>query len=362
MFGAGRARGRSVLIRQELPARRGGTQKLPGRGEADTAQTQRFLQFAGPARLLRENIQSVLIRVALRRVCMFFLLGSVGAGALNFLAGKGSQPSSRSSIAGGSASTINGSSNQSANPANASQSPTMASGPSPGWTPLSPSVLGFLIQNQGASSAGGTAASQAGRLSAASDANPNGFRSQFSQLVGALNAGNLTEARTAYSTLSQSANAQSASGTPFAQALGQIGQDLATGNVSGAQQTLSTLQSQTPDAANGMHHHHGARGAPHASGSGENPAVSSTGDSPTADIGTTSVTTNADGSTTTTTTYADGSTVTTNTPASTNAAGGSTGVGSNSAKVPPTAMTNKVMEALIQMQAQHLSQAASVNS
>jgi hypothetical protein len=292
---------------------------------------------------------------------MFFLLGSVGAGALNFLAGKGPQPSSRTGIAGGGAGTINGSSNQSASAANTSQSPTAGSGPSPGWTPLSPSVLGFLIQNQGASSAGSAAASQAGSLSAASDANPNGFRSQFSQLVGALNAGNLTEARTAYSALSQSANAQSASGTPFAQALGQIGQDLAIGNVSGAQQTMSMLQPQTPGTAGGMHHHHGARGAPDASASGENPAASS-GGSPTADIGTTSVTTNADGSTTTTTSYADGSTVTTTTPASTNAASGSAGVVSNSAKVPPTAMTNKVMDALIQMQAQHLSQAASANS
>ena len=293
---------------------------------------------------------------------MFFLLGSVGAGALNFLTGKGSQPSSRTGIAGGGAGTINGLSNQSASAANASQSPTVGSGPSPGWTPLSPSVLGFLIQNQGASSAGSAAASQAGRLSAASDANPNGFRSQFSQLVGALNAGNLAEARTAYSALSQSANAQGASGTPFAQALGQIGQDLTTGNVSGAQQTMSMLQSQTPGTVGGMHHHHhGARGAPDASASGENPAASSAG-SPTGDVGATSVTTNADGSTTTTRTYADGSTITTTTPTSTSATNGSAGVVSNSAKVPPTAMTNKVMEALIQMQAQHLSQAASANS
>ena len=172
---------------------------------------------------------------------MFFLMGSVGAGALNFLAGKASQPSSRTGVT---AASTNGSANQSA--ANASQNPATGSGPSPGWTPLSPSVLGFLIQNQGATSAGGAAASQAASLSAASDGSANSFRSEFSQLAGALNAGNLTQAQSAYAALSQSGSAQSAPNTPFAQALGQIGQDLATGNVSGAQQTVSTLTSSAP--------------------------------------------------------------------------------------------------------------------
>jgi hypothetical protein len=290
---------------------------------------------------------------------MFFLMGSVGAGALNFLAGKPSQPSSRTGVTVGSA---NGSANQSASAANASQNPATGSGPSPGWTPLSPSVLGFLIQNQGATSAGRAAASQAGSLSAASDGSANGFRSEFSQLAGALNAGNLTQAQSAYGALSQSVSAQSAPHTPFGQALGQIGQDLATGNVSAAQQTVSTLTSPAAGTASGMHHHHhGARGAPDASASGANPA-SSSGDSPTADVGTTSVTSNADGSTTTTVTYADGSTVTMTAPAVTNASRGSTSNVSNSAGLAPTAMTNNVMETLIQMQAQHVSQAASTHS
>jgi hypothetical protein len=182
-------------------------------------------------------------------------------------------------------------------------------------------------------------------------------------LAGALNAGNLTQAQSACAALSQSVSAQSAPHTPFAQALGQIGQDLATGNVAGAQQTVSTLTSPPPGPASGMHHHHhGAKGAPDASASGANPAASSSGDSPTADVGTTSVTTNADGSTTTTVTYADGSTVTTTAPAVTNASRGSTSNVSNSAGVGPTAMTNNVMETLIQMQAQHVSQAASTHS
>ena len=80
---------------------------------------------------------------------MFFLMGSVGAGALNFLAGKPSQPSSRTGVTSGGASATNGSANQSASAASAGQNPATGSGPSPGWTPLSPSVLGFLIQNQG---------------------------------------------------------------------------------------------------------------------------------------------------------------------------------------------------------------------
>jgi hypothetical protein len=289
---------------------------------------------------------------------MYFLIGSVSAGALNFLTGKPSQPSSSTGVTAGGASAT-WPSNQSASAATAGQNPATGSGPSPGWTPLSPSVLGFLIQNQGASSAGSAAASQAGSLSAASDASTNGFQSQFSQLAGALNAGNLTQAQSAYAALSQSASAQSASGTPFAQALGQIGQDLATGNVSGAQQTMNTLTSPAPapGTAGGMyHHHHGA------DASDENSAASSSGDSPTADVGTTSVTTNADGSTTTTVTYADGSTVTTTAPAVTDTSRGSTGNVSNSAGVPPTARTNNVMETLIQMQAQSLSQAASTHS
>jgi hypothetical protein len=292
---------------------------------------------------------------------MFFLLGSVGASALDYLASKASQPAWRTGVAGGGASATLGSSNPSLSASNASQSPAAASAPSPGWTPLSPSVLGFLIQNQSAFSTGGTAASPIGSSAAGSGGSPNGLRAQVSQLEAAVNAGNLAGAQAAYSALSQSASVQNASGTPFAQALGQIGQALTAGNMSQAQQTMRSLEPQMPEAAEGMHpHHHGAPGATDGGTPGENPAASNSGDSTSAAIGTTSVTTNGDGSTTTTITYGDGSTVTTTTPAMMNATQGSAGNGSNSFGGAP--LNNNVLGTLIQMQAQHLTQTATTNS
>jgi hypothetical protein len=290
---------------------------------------------------------------------MFFLLGSVGASALDYLASKVSQPVSRNGVGGGGASTTLASSNPGASASNASQSPAAATAPSPGWTPLSPSVLGFLIQNQSAFSTGSAAASQIGSSAAGSGGSPNGLRAQVSQLEAAVNAGNLAGARAAYSGLSQSAGVQNAAGTPFAQGLGQIGQALTAGNVSQAQQTVRSLEPQMSGAAEGMHpHHHGTRRATDASTPGENPAASSPGDSTSAAVGTTSVTTNGDGSTTTTITYGDGSTATTTTPATINASRGSVGNVSSSFGVAPPAMTNNVLGTLIQMQAQHLTQTA----
>jgi hypothetical protein len=293
---------------------------------------------------------------------MFFLLGSVGASALDYLASKASQPAWRSGAAGGGASATLGSSNPGASAPNASQSPAAATAPSPGWTPLSPSVLGFLIQNQSAFSTGSTPASPIGSSTAGSAGSPNGLRAQVSQLEAAVNAGNLAGAQAAYSALSQSASVQNASGTPFAQTLGQIGQALTAGNVSQAQQTMRSLEPQMPRAAEGMHpHHHGARGATDGSAPGENPAVSSSGDSTSATINTPSVTTNGDGSTTAIT-YGDGSTVTTTTPPIVSAARGSAGNASSSFGVAPPAMNNNVLGTLIQMQAQHLAQTATTNS
>ena len=292
---------------------------------------------------------------------MFFLLGSVGASALDYLASKASQATSRAGIAGGGTSPTLGSSNPSPGASNASQSPATGTAPSPGWTPLSPSVLGFLIQNQSAFSTGSTAASPIGS-SAGSGGRPNGLRAQVSQLEAAVNAGNLAGAQAAYSALSQSASVQNASGTPFAQTLGQIGQALTAGNLSQAQQTMRSLEPQMPRAAEGMHpHHHGARGATDGSAPGENPAASNSGDSTSAAIGTPSVTTNGDSSTTTIT-YGDGSTVTTTTPPIMNAARGSAGNASSSFGVAPPTMNNNVLGTLIQMQAQHLTQTATTNS
>jgi hypothetical protein len=292
---------------------------------------------------------------------MFFLLGSVGASALDYLASKASQPTWRTGVAGGGASATLGSSNPSLSASNASQRLAAATAPSPGWTPLSPSVLGFLIQNQSAFSTGSTA-SPIGSSTAGSSGSPNGLRAQVAQLEAAVNAGNLPGAQAAYSALSQSASVQNATGTPFAQTLGQIGQALTAGNLSQAQQTMRSLEPPMPGAAEGMHpHHHGAR-VTDGDTPGENPAASSSGDSTSAAIGTTSVTTNGNGSTTTTITYGDGSTVTTTTPAMMNATRGSAGYVSSSFGVAPPAMNNNVLGTLIQMQAQHLTQTAAANS
>ena len=293
---------------------------------------------------------------------MFFLLGSVGASALDYLANKALQPTGRTGVAGAGASATLGLSNPSASASNAGQSPAAASAPSPGWTPLSPSVLGFLIQNQSAFSTGGTAASPIGSSPAGFSGSPNGLRTQVSQLEAAVHAGNLAGGQAAYSALSQSASVQNESGTPLAQTLGPIGQALTAGNLSQAQQLMRSLEPQMPGAAEGMHpHHHGARGVTDGDTPGKNPAASSSGDSTSAAIGSTSVNTNGDGSTTTTITYGDGSTVTTTTPAMMHATRGSAGNVSSSFGVAPPAMNNNVLGTLIQMQAQHLTQAATTN-
>jgi len=90
-------------------------------------------------------------------------------------------------------------------------------------------------------------------------------RQSFGQLVSALKSGDLSAAQSAYAAFTQSAGSQLDSNSPFAQAINQIGQDLQSGNIGAAQQTLSSLR-QTAAAHHGHHHHHGG-GAPQASSS-----------------------------------------------------------------------------------------------
>jgi hypothetical protein len=78
-------------------------------------------------------------------------------------------------------------------------------------------------------------------------------RQAFNQLTNALQSGDLTAAQNAYNTLSSSPMAQGDS--PFAQALQQIGKDLQSNNLSGAQDALKSLQQQQR-AHRGHHHHH----------------------------------------------------------------------------------------------------------
>lgn len=77
-------------------------------------------------------------------------------------------------------------------------------------------------------------------------------RKAFGQLVGALQSGDLSSAQDAYNTLASSPLAQGNS--PLAQTLQQIGQDLQSGDIAGAQKALASLQQQ--QHAHGHHHHH----------------------------------------------------------------------------------------------------------
>ncbi len=88
----------------------------------------------------------------------------------------------------------------------------------------------------------------------------NTARQSFSQLVSALQSGDLSSAQNAFSSFEQSAGSQLDPNSPFAQALNQIGQDLQSGNIGAAQQTLSSLQQS--QGAHHAHHHHHAGGAP----------------------------------------------------------------------------------------------------
>lgn len=102
-------------------------------------------------------------------------------------------------------------------------------------------------------------------------ADQNSARQAFSQLVSALQSGDLSAAQSAYSAFTQGAGSQIDPNSPFAQAINQIGQDLQSGNIDAAQQALSSLQQA--HAPHHRHHHHldGATQSP-----------SSTSDDPTA--------------------------------------------------------------------------------
>ena len=83
----------------------------------------------------------------------------------------------------------------------------------------------------------------------------NAGRQAFSQLVSALQSGDLSAAQSAFSSFTQNAGGQIDPNSPFGQAINQIGQDLQSGDIGAAQQTLSSLQ-QSASAHRGHHHHH----------------------------------------------------------------------------------------------------------
>ena len=102
-------------------------------------------------------------------------------------------------------------------------------------------------------------------ISAISSASANPFyaaqnsaQQSFSQLVSAIQSGNLSAAQSAFSSFTQGAAGQIDPNSPFAQAINQIGQDLQSGNIDAAQQALTSLK-QTASAHH-HHHHHGGGG------------------------------------------------------------------------------------------------------
>jgi len=83
------------------------------------------------------------------------------------------------------------------------------------------------------------------------------IRTQFQQLAQDLQAGNLSLAQSDFASLQQSLPAGfSASGSPASQALSALGQDLKAGNLSAAQQDFSNVQTDVQQAASAHHHHH----------------------------------------------------------------------------------------------------------
>jgi len=97
------------------------------------------------------------------------------------------------------------------------------------------------------------------------------IKAEFQQLGQDLLSGNLTQAQSDFATLSQnfpgasqstatSANAAAtASNNPLLQAFAQLGQDLQSGNLQGAQQDFTNLQQDLQQVSSqqvGRHHHH----------------------------------------------------------------------------------------------------------
>ena len=97
---------------------------------------------------------------------------------------------------------------------------------------------------------------------------PKDFRQEFQQLGQDLQSGNLTAANADLTALQQQAPAAaSSSSSPLSQAFNQLAQDVKAGNTSAAQQDYATLeQGLKTQVAGHPHHHHG--------GGGESKAVS----------------------------------------------------------------------------------------
>ncbi len=102
----------------------------------------------------------------------------------------------------------------------------------------------------------------------------NNFQQLFQQLGQDLQSGNLSGAQSAFSSLQKlipqsSSTSASESNSPIAQAFSQLAKDLQSGNLSAAQQDYTTIQQDFQNlaaqgqaqATEGHHHHHGGGGS-----------------------------------------------------------------------------------------------------
>ena len=121
------------------------------------------------------------------------------------------------------------------------------------------------------------------------------IKSEFQQLGQDLQSGNLTQAQSDFTTLTQNlsnvfqggtnaatsattaANTAAATTSPILQAFNQLGQDLQSGNLQAAQQDFTNIQQDAQQAApqvGGHHHHHHAESSQDSSSSQQsNPIV-----------------------------------------------------------------------------------------
>ena len=90
------------------------------------------------------------------------------------------------------------------------------------------------------------------------------IQSEFQQLGQDLQAGNITQAQSDFSSLSQNFSGSVQSNSSVSQAFSALGTALQSGNLAAAQKAYSTLQQDVQQTGQSHHHHH------HAGGSSEN--------------------------------------------------------------------------------------------
>jgi outer membrane protein assembly factor BamD (BamD/ComL family) len=100
------------------------------------------------------------------------------------------------------------------------------------------------------------------------------IQSEFQQLGQDLQAGNLTQAQSDFSSLSQNISSPLQSNSPLAQAFSALGSALQSGNVSAAQQAYTTIQQDVTQMGQGHHHHHPAGDSSQTSNSSTGSALS----------------------------------------------------------------------------------------